>query len=106
MCCNAAADSILYFLPIIVGFTCGKVFDCNPYVTAAIGAAFVYPNLVSAVAAEGGITFLGIPVASATYSNTFLPIVLAGFVASKLEKLAKKFIPTMVQLMLVRYSCL
>ena len=97
----AAADSILYFLPIIVGFTCGKVFDCNPYVTAAIGAAFVYPNLVSAVAAEGGITFLGIPVASATYSNTFLPIVLAGFVASQLEKLAKKFIPTMVQLMLV-----
>ena len=97
----AAADAILYFLPIIVGFTCGKVFDCNPYVTATIGAAFLYPNLVSAVAAEGGITFLGIPVAAATYSNSFLPIILAAFVASKLEKLAKKFIPQMVQLMLV-----
>lgn len=97
----AAADSILYFMPIVVGFTCGKVFDCNPYTTAVIGAAFLYPNLVSAVAAEGGITFLGLPVAAVTYSNTFLPIVLAAFVASKLEKLAKKFIPTMVQLMLV-----
>ena len=97
----AAGDAIMYFMPIIVGFTCGKVFDCNPYVTAVIGAAFLYPNLVTAVAAEGGISFLKIPVAAATYSNTFLPIVLAGFVASKLEKLAKKFIPTMLQMMLV-----
>ena len=96
----AAGDAILYFMPVIVGFTCGKVFDCNPYVTAVIGAAFLYPDLVSAVSAEG-ITFLKIPVAAASYTNTFLPIVLAGFVASKLEKLAKKFIPSMLQLMLV-----
>lgn len=97
----AAGDAILYFMPVIVGFTCGKVFDCNPYVTAVIGAAFLYPDLVSAVSAEGGITFLKIPVAAASYTNTFLPIVLAGFAASKLEKLAKKFIPSMLQLMLV-----
>lgn len=97
----AAGDAILYFMPVIVGFTSGKVFDCNPYVTAVIGAAFLYPDLVSAVSAEGGITFLKIPVAAASYTNTFLPIVLASFVASKLEKLAKKFIPSMLQLMLV-----
>lgn len=97
----AAGDAILYFMSVIVGFTCGKVFDCNPYVTAVIGAAFLYPDLVSAVSAEGGITFLKIPVAAASYTNTFLPIVLASFVASKLEKLAKKFIPSMLQLMLV-----
>ena len=97
----AAGDAILYFMPVIVGFTCGKVFDCNPYVTAVIGAAFLYPDLVSAVSAEGGITFLKIPVAAASYTNTFLPIVLASFVASQLEKLAKKFIPSMLQLMLV-----
>lgn len=97
----AAGDAILYFMPVIVGLTCGKVFDCNPYVTAVIGAAFLYPDLVSAVSAEGGITFLKIPVAAASYTNTFLPIVLASFVASKLEKLAKKFIPSMLQLMLV-----
>lgn len=98
----AAADSVMYFMPIIVGFTCGKMFGCSPYVTAVIGAAFLYPDLLTAVAAEGGgITFLHLPVAAATYSNTFLPVLLASFLASKLEKLAKKFIPTMVQLMLV-----
>ena len=41
----AASDAIMYFMPIIVGFSCGKIFDCNPYTTAAIGAALVYPNL-------------------------------------------------------------
>lgn len=97
----AAADSVMYFMPIIVGFTCGKLFGCSPYITAVIGAAFLYPDLLTAVSAEGGITFLTIPVSAATYSNTFLPVLLASFVASKLEKLAKKFIPKIVQLMLV-----
>lgn len=97
----AAADSVMYFMPIIVGFTCGKLFGCSPYVTAVIGASFLYPDLLTAVSAEGGITFLHLPVAAATYANTFLPVLLASFLASKLEKLAKKFIPTMLQMMLV-----
>lgn len=97
----AASDALLYFMPIIVGFTCGKVFDCNPYTTAAIGAAFVYPNLVSAIAAEGGITFLNIPISTTTYANTLFPIILAAFVASKVEKLAKKVLPQIIQLMMV-----
>lgn len=102
----AAADAILYFMPVIVGFTCGKIFDCNPYVTATIGAAFIYPNLMAVVTAEGGISFLGLPVAATTYSNTLFPIILASFVASKLEQLAKKIIPQMVQLMLVPFFVL
>lgn len=102
----AAADAILYFMPVVVGFTCGKIFDCNPYVTASIGAALIYPELMAAVTAEGGISFLGLPVAAATYSNTLFPIILASFVASKLEQLAKKIIPQMVQLMLVPFFVL
>ncbi len=97
----AASDALLYFLPIIVGFSAGKVFGCNPYVTAAIGAAFLYPDLVSAVAQDGGITFLGFSVANASYSSTLFPVLLASFVAAKLEQLAKKFIPRVLQLMLV-----
>ncbi len=97
----AASDAVLYFMPIIVGFSAGKVFNCNPYVTAVIGAAFLYPDLVNAVSAEGGITFLGIPVANASYASTLFPILMASFVASLLEKLGKKFIPRMLQLMLV-----
>lgn len=97
----AAADACLYFMPIIVGFSAGKVFGCNQYVTASIGAAFLYPDLVSAVGAEGGLTFFGLPIAVATYSNTLFPILLASFFASLVEKAAKRIIPEMVQLIFV-----
>lgn len=95
----AAADAALYFMPVIVGFSAGKVFGCNQYVTAAIGAAFLYPNLVTAVGE--GVDFFGIPVVAATYSNTLFPVLLASFLASLVEKGAKKIVPEMVQLMLV-----
>lgn len=95
----AAADAVLYFMPVIVGFSAGKVFGCNQYVTAAIGAAFLYPNLVTAVGE--GVDFFGIPVVAATYSNTLFPVLLASFLASLVEKGAKKIVPEMVQLMLV-----
>ncbi len=95
----AAADAVLYFMPVIVGFSAGKVFGCNQYVTATIGAAFLYPNLVTAVGE--GVDFFGIPVVAATYSNTLFPVLLASFFASLVEKGAKKIVPEMVQLMLV-----
>lgn len=95
----AAADAVLYFMPVIVGFSAGKVFGCNQYVTAAIGAAFLYPNLITAVGE--GVDFFGIPVVAATYSNTLFPVLLASFLASLVEKGAKKIVPEMVQLMLV-----
>ncbi|HIU04782.1 MAG TPA: PTS transporter subunit EIIC [Candidatus Coprousia avicola] len=95
----AAADAVLYFMPIIVGFAAGKVFGANPFVTAACGAAFLYPNLVSAVGE--GATFFGIPIANTSYANTLFPTILASFLASLVEKGAKKIVPEMVQLMMV-----
>lgn len=101
----AAADTVLYFMPILVGFAAGKVYGCSPYITAVVGGALLYPSLVSALAAaqEAGetMTFLRIPIANATYSSTLLPIIVAALVASKIEKLCKKYIPKMLQLMFV-----
>lgn len=97
----AAADALMYFFPIIVGFSAGKVFGMNQYTAAVIGAAMLYPDLAAFVGAETPLTFLTIPVTMLDYSQTVLPIILAVFVASKIEKLAKKIIPQIVQLMFV-----
>ena len=97
----AAADACLYFMPIIVGFSAGKVLGCNQYVTATIGAAFLYPKLVSAVSAEGGLSFFGIPIIATAYSNTLFPVLLASLLACVVERGAKKVVPEMVQLMIV-----
>lgn len=91
----------MYFMPIIVGFSCGKIFDCIHIRQLQSVQHSYIPDLVAAIAAEGGITFLHIPVSTTTYANTLFPIILASFFASKVEKLAKKVIPQMIQLMIV-----
>lgn len=37
----AAADALMYFFPIIIGFSAGKVFGMNPYTAACLGAAML-----------------------------------------------------------------
>lgn len=102
----AAADALMYFMPIIFGFSAGKVFGMNPYTAAVIGGAIMYPDLAAFVGAETPLTFLGLPITMLSYAQTILPIILAVFVASKIEKLAKKVIPQMLQLMFVPASVL
>lgn len=107
-----AANAVLFFLPIMVGFNAGKVFGCNQMVSAAIGAALVYPSMsdvlsmiypeyASVETATASITFLGIPVELIDYSSSMLPVIFAVFFASKIQKLAEKIIPQMVQLIFV-----
>ncbi|KAB1441035.1 PTS transporter subunit EIIC [Candidatus Galacturonibacter soehngenii] len=97
----AASDVLLYFFPIVIGFSAGKVFQCNPYVTALIGGSLVYPTMISAYNAGTALTFLGIPIALTSYTNSIFPIIVASWAASKVEKFAKKIIPNILQLMFV-----
>lgn len=94
---SAASDSIFYFMPVILGYTCAKVFQCNAAICMAIGGSLIYPSLVSFMAENTDLTFIGIPVISTTYASTVIPIILASFVYSKLEKLLEKFVPNMVK---------
>ncbi len=96
-----AADSVLYFLPIIIGFTAGRTFGCNPIVTAVLGAALLYPDIAAVHEAGESISLLKIPVTLVSYSNTLLPILLGAWFAAKVEVVCKKVIPQMVQLMFV-----
>ena len=97
MILNAAADSLFYFLPVLLGFTAGKTFHINPFVGAVTGGALVYPSMVAAATAHKAITFLGIPVNLMNYSQTMLPIVIAIWGMSWLEKGTKKVIPSAVK---------
>lgn len=70
----AAADALMYFMPIIVGFSAGKVFGMNPYTAAVIGAAMLYPKLAAFVGAEETLTFFGLKVTMLDYSQTLLVV--------------------------------
>ncbi|MDF7638029.1 beta-glucoside-specific PTS transporter subunit IIABC [Lactobacillus sp. ESL0791] len=118
---NAIGDSLFYFLPVILGISSAKKFGINGYLGATIGAALCYPTIVGMTSSKtvlytlfkGTIfqapihmTFLGIPVISMNYTSSVIPIILAIWFASKVNKLARKIIPDVVKTFLVPFMVL
>lgn len=97
----AASDAIFYFLPIILGFSAGNTFKTNPYLTAVIGGALVYPTLVSAYNAKTSLTFLGVPVILMSYVQTLIPIIAAAWLLSFVSKYLKQYLPKSLQMIFV-----
>ncbi len=89
----AAADSIYTFLPVFLAYTSAKKFGANQFVSVIIAGALVYPDLTAAYAAGTTMSFFGIPVVLISYTSTVLPIIIAVYAQSKLEKLMRKVLP-------------
>ena len=118
---NAIGDSLFYFLPIILGISSAKKFGINTYLGATIGAALCYPSIVSMASSKTALftvfkgtfleapvhmTFLGIPVISMNYTTSVIPIIIAVWFASKVQKVARKVIPDVVKTFLVPFIVL
>ncbi|USP95351.1 beta-glucoside-specific PTS transporter subunit IIABC [Bacillus vallismortis] len=83
---SAVGDGAFYFLPLLLAMSAARKFGSNPYVAAAIGAAMLHPDLTALLGAGKPISFIGLPVTAATYSSTVIPILLAIWIASYVEK--------------------
>ncbi|MDO4814299.1 MAG: PTS transporter subunit EIIC [Gemella sp.] len=108
---KAAGDGLFQFLPILLAVTSARKFKMNEFTAAAIGAALVYPTLPASIAAlkKAGIeTVLGLPFqlphAANGYLSTMIPIVLAIFVASKVEAFMKRVTPSVARMFLVPFT--
>ncbi|WP_054950331.1 beta-glucoside-specific PTS transporter subunit IIABC [Numidum massiliense] len=94
---NATADSLFYFLPMLLAFTSGRKFGANPYVAVVIAGALLHPQLIEAFGEAGKLSFFGIPVVYMNYATSVIPIVLAVYVMSKLEKVLNNFFHSTVR---------
>ncbi|MFL2106522.1 PTS transporter subunit EIIC [Mycobacteroides abscessus] len=92
------ADGFFYFLPVILGFSAANKFKSNPYIGATIGAALVYPSIVSFYNEGIALTFLKIPVVLTSYGNSVFPIIAGVAVAAYIEKKIDHKMPTTVKL--------
>jgi len=98
--------SIVYFFPIMLAFTAGKHFKCNPYVAATLGAAVMYPGVSNLLVTGETVNLLGIGFTAFNLSGTFIPILLAIWCMSYLERWLKKALPQAFQFILVPLVCL
>ncbi|WML28247.1 beta-glucoside-specific PTS transporter subunit IIABC [Neobacillus sp. OS1-33] len=98
---NAIGDGAFYFLPILLAVSAARKFGSNVYVAATIAAALLHPTLTALLSAGKPVEFLGLPVTAVTYSSTVIPILLAIWIAAKVEKWVDRIIPSMFKLILV-----
>ncbi|CAI1847194.1 PTS beta-glucoside transporter subunit IIABC [Serratia entomophila] len=107
----AASDALFYFFPIMLGYTAGKKFGGNPFVTMAIGGALTHPLMMAAfeAAQQPGAAreyFFGIPLTFINYSSSVIPIVFAAWVSCRLEPLFNKVIHSAVRNFITPLLCL
>lgn len=96
-----AGNALIYFFPILLAFTAAQKFGANPYIGAAIGAALMEPNITGITTTGNVIDFLGIRFTAMNFSSTVIPIILAIWAYSHLDKLLKRFLPKMLQFVFV-----
>jgi PTS system beta-glucosides-specific IIC component len=89
---NAAADSVFYFLPMLLAYTSAKKFKANPFIAVVVAGALVYPNMVAAFNDKTAIAFMGIPVTLMRYTSSVLPIIFSVYFLSKVEYVCNKYI--------------
>ena len=103
------SDCFFYFLPIFLGLTAARKFKMNnEFIAMALGAALVYPTLaglrtgdVMYTILEGTVIespvrleFMGIPVILMNYASSVIPIILAVWVAVRVERFFLSIMPT------------
>ncbi len=98
---NAASDSVFTFLPIFLAITSSRRFKTNMFVSVAIAGALVYPAIAAAQTAGTALNFFGIPIVLVTYTSTVIPVILAVWVQSYVEKFFASFIHESVKNILV-----
>ncbi|SDB81340.1 PTS system beta-glucoside-specific IIA component, Glc family /PTS system beta-glucoside-specific IIB component, Glc family /PTS system beta-glucoside-specific IIC component, Glc family [Raineyella antarctica] len=94
---NAAADGLFYFLPLFLAVTASKRFKTNMFTSMAIAAALVYPAIVALGAATGPVTFFGMPVVMMSYTSSVIPIIVAVWLQSYLERGLNKVLPDAIR---------
>lgn len=101
MVLNAASDSVFYFLPIFLAVTSARKFKTNQFVSIAIAGALVYPTILTALNSGVSLSFLNIPIVLVNYTSSVIPIILAVWVQSYVERFARSFIHESVKNILV-----
>lgn len=96
---NAAGDAFFQYLPFALAITAAGKFKMNQFTALGVTGALLYPGIGEQIVE--GTKFLGIPFAmpqAGSYYQTVIPIILAIWVASKVEKWAKSWMPTVMKL--------
>lgn len=94
---NWVGDAFIYFFPVFLGATSAKKFGGNQGIGMLLGAVLIYPSFINAVNSGTSMAIFGLPVYMTNYSSTVIPVIISVYVMAKLEKLFKKYSPSVLR---------
>lgn len=101
----AISDGVFYLLPLVLAYSCATRFKCNPYVAVAMAAVLFHPSITGlfqqSLKSGDGLTFFGLPITPASYASSVVPIILAIWLMSFVERFIDRFMPGPLKTMFV-----
>lgn len=101
------SSAAFIILPILIGVSAAKEFGANPYLGAVIGGIMTHPALLNAwaqgTAEPDYLNFIGFDIAMIGYQGTVIPVLLAVYFMSKLEKNLRKVVPHALDLIVTPF---
>ncbi|ABR34981.1 beta-glucoside-specific PTS transporter subunit IIABC [Clostridium beijerinckii] len=94
---SALGDATFYFLPMILVISTSKKFNINPYTFAAVIGVMVYPDFVKLLGAGSPVSFIGLPVTTASYGYSVIPVILMAWVMKYIEEIVDKITPAVTK---------
>ena len=98
---SAISDGVFYFLPMLVAVSAARKFGANMFVAMGVAGALLYPALVTLMGTGDAIDFLGAPVTAVSYGSTVIPILLAIWLMSYVEKGMNRITPGAIKTLVV-----
>lgn len=87
-------DAGFYFFPIFIAYTASVKFKVTSVVAMLLGGIMIHPTLIQLVTEGRPFTVYGVPAQIQNYSSTVIPIILAVWIMSYVERFFKKHIPS------------
>ena len=93
----AMSDGFFYFLPFLLAVTASKQWKTDPFISLLIPIAMLYPDLLAVLESGTGLSFAGLPVQTATYHASVIPVLLGVGLLCFVEKPCDRWIPEAVR---------
>lgn len=103
---NTIGDGLFQYLPMLLAISAAKKFKMNQFTALAIAGSLVYPGITDTFSHASKIFGITLTLPAGGYYNTVLPVILAIYVASKIEHWMRKITPDVVKLFVVPFVTL
>lgn len=93
---NAISDAFIYFLPMALAVSAAKYFGAQQFTSLAIAGTLLHPS-ISELNGAADVTFFGVPATIVGYAYGVVPIIVAVWLQSHLERILHAKLPAIIR---------